>query len=438
MMPHVPLAARETLKWLAWAIGMAWAWRASELRWHIDEVPDLRRTEWAVGPGLGPRLAVIIPARNEGENLRTTLDALLLQEYPNVKVVVVDDRSTDDTGEIAEEYAARFPEFIYALRITELPDGWLGKTWALEAGTQFARAADFLLFTDADVQFSPSILWRALGYAEAVEADHLVVFPTPVLRRWTEGVTLGFFQILALWATRPWKVSDPRARHDVAGVGAFNLVRLESFEFLGGWGPQSLVVLEDITLGRRFKAAGMKQRVAFAPGMVLVHWAAGLRGLVRVMTKNLFSTVNFSVVLMLALAAWVVLFCLLPLAGLFWIGTLAPSLLMVLALVWSYRELEGMTGIPPRYGWGYPLGALALLWAMLRSMLVVLVRRGVVWRGTYYPLRDLRVHNSPLRWEREAARQRDQQRRAHPTKLRLWVDRTKGRLRRGSEGQPKK
>ena len=429
MMWHPGYGARETAKWVAWIVGGAWVWRAGEMRQRIGEVADLTSLDWMLGPAQSPKLAVIIPAKDEGENLRATLDSLAGQEYPWVRAIVVDDRSLDETSAIADEYAERFAGHVAAMHIDELPEGWMGKTWALEVGTQLGRDADYLLFTDADVQFSPAVLGRALAYAEISQADHLVVFPTPLVRKWTEGVVLGFFQVLAMWAARPWRVADVKARRDVAGVGAFNLVRREAFEEIGGWGPQSLVVLEDVTLGRRMKAAGMRSRVAFAPGMVLVHWAAGMRGIVGVMTKNLFSTVNFRPLLMLLACLWIVVFCLAPLAGLAWVGTLVPCALMLFALGWCYRELKVMTGIDPRFGFGYPLGAVALMWAMLRSMGSVMLRRGVLWRGTFYPLKELRAHNDPFKWEREAAELRDRERKVAPSRLRRWVDARKRKPR---------
>ncbi len=137
-----------------------------------------------------------------------------------------------------------------------------------------------------------------MAYAAMTQADHVVVLPTPDVRGRGEGLVLSFFGVLGMWITRPWRVSDPQARHDVIGVGAFNLVRREAFEVLGGWEPQRLAVVEDVTLGRRMKAAGLRQRVAFGPELILVHWAKGARGIVRGLTKNLFASVNFRAALM--------------------------------------------------------------------------------------------------------------------------------------------
>ncbi len=305
----------------------------------------------------------------------------------------------------------------------------------LALATQLTQS-DFLLFTDADVLFSPSILRRSLAFAEASHADHLVVMPTALVKSRGEGILLGFLQVIGLWASRPWRVADPKAKHDVIGVGSFNLIRREALEEIGGLAPQRLAVLEDITLGRRIKAAGLRQRMAFAPGLVLVHWAAGARGLVRVMTKNLFAVFNFQPLLLLLACVWILLFWLAPLAGLLWWRTFLPSLLILCAIAAAYRTTGEVTQVDARYGWLYPLGAVALIWAMLRSMVVVWVQRGVRWRGTHYALRDLRRHNNPFQWERAAAEQRDFERRARPSRLRRAVDRTRASLMRPKPRPP--
>ena len=217
---------------------------------------------------------------------------------------------------------------------------------------------------------------------------------------------LGLFTVLGLWLTRPWRVSDPQARRDVMGVGAFNLVRREALEVLGGWEPQRLAVIEDVTLGRRMKAAGLRQRVAFGPDLVLVHWAKGARGIVRGLTKNLFAAVNFRPSLLLGGCVAVLVLFFAPLAGLGWWPTIPPALIMLCCIAACYRVMSTRTHIDGRYGWLYPIGVFVMVWAMLRSMVSVAVRRGVMWRGTFYPLRELRTHNSPWQWERSAAQAR--------------------------------
>ena len=285
--------------------------------------------------------------------------------------------------------------------------------------------SDYVLYTDADVLFSPSVLRRAMVYAQDSEADHLVVMPTLQIRSRGEGIVLGFMQVFGLWVSRPWRVDDPKAKRDVVGVGAFNMVRRDALNEIGGWLPQRLAVLEDVTLGRRMKAVGMRQRIAFAPGLVLVHWAKGMRAVVRGMTKNLFSAFNFRPLVMLIVALWLVVFFLLPLAGLAWLPTMLPALVILCCIGASYRVMGAESLIDARYALLYPVGVVVLMFAMLRSAVVVWAQRGVVWRGTHYPLRDLRRHNSPFVWERAARKLREEEANARRLEKKLARSRKK-------------
>jgi len=412
LLAHLGGRWSDVLQTTAWVVAVAWVVKASDALFGMPKVTRLDSLDWDVGPVEALSLTVVVPAKDEAENIAATLEALLASDYKGLRILAVNDRSTDATGTIMDDYTAKYPQRIRVMHITELPEGWLGKTHALMAATERIAnegGSEFILFTDADVLFSPSILRRAMAFAEATEADHLVVLPTMQVKSWGEGTVLGFFQIFGLWASRPWKVEDAEARRDIVGVGAFNLVRRAALEEIGGWSPQRLAVLEDITLGRRMKAAGMRQRIAFAPGLVLVHWAAGARGLVRVMTKNLFSAFNFRTWMLLGACAWVVVFCLGPVAGLLTQWTLFPALVVFCCIAVAYRVMGQVSWIDARYGWLYPLGAVMFLWAMLRSAATVLWHRGVEWRGTFYGLKELRQHNSPFVWERVAQELREEQ-----------------------------
>lgn len=381
----------------AWLLACAWCGRVYGALKYMPGVPNLAAAEWDRTPGNLPELVVVVPARNEATNIAATVESLLAQDYVRLQVLAVDDRSTDETGNILDGCALRNPGKLQILHVTELPEGWLGKTNAMQLAVQNSRS-EYLLFTDADVVFDETILRRAVAYAERTKAAHLVIAPTPLVHAWGEGVMLGFLQVLGLWAVRPWRVADPKAKHDAIGVGAFNMVRRDELEAIGGLEMMRLAIIEDAALGIRMKAAGFAQRLVFAPGMVRVHWAAGGRGIVRVMTKNLFSGVGFQPVFLLAACIGIAVLFLLPLAGLAWWPTVLPALIVLCCVVLQYRTLERMTSIKPRYAWTFPLGAVVFLWALLRSMLAAWVQGGVVWRGTHYPLKELRKHNSPWRW----------------------------------------
>ena len=422
---HGPIFWHGVLETAAWSIALAWVLKTYAVITNLPSITNVTGVDWDIGPLGTPTLTVVVPAKDEAENIAATLDSLLASDYQGLRIVVVDDRSTDGTAQIVDDLRAAHlaragktkkaqqaaAQKLQVMHIAELPEGWLGKTYALAVATEHSDSA-YILYTDGDVLFSPSVLRRAMAFAEASEADHLVVLPTMQVKSRGEGIVLGFFQIMGLWASRLWRVDDPEARRDVIGVGAFNLVRRSALEEIGGWLPQRMAVIEDVTLGRRMKAAGMRQRVAFAPGLVLVHWAKGARGLLRGMTKNLFSAFGFQPLLVLVACSWIFIFCLLPIAGLGWPPAIFPALITLLCIGATYRAMGEVSWVDPRYAWLYPLGALGLMFAMLRSMVVVLWQGGVTWRGTKYPLRDLRAHNSVFKWEREASNLREEQIRA--------------------------
>lgn len=362
---------------------------------HIASVPDLSRVDADLCPVLAPGLIVIVPAKDEAETVQPAMETLLAQDYPWMSIVAVDDRSTDRTGYILEDLGDLHPGKLEVVHLDETAEGWMGKTFALNVALERSES-EYVLFTEADVWCSPSMMRRALAYAQVTGADHLVVVPTTVLETWGGRVVSGFLPLVFMWVSRPWRIRDSQARWDVAAGAAFSLFRREALEELGGLAPQRLAVAENVVLGRRIRAAGMNQQIAFAPGLVLVHPAAGAWGKIRSLTKYLFSLTNFSVSLYFAGIFVLAALFLLPLVGLGWWPTLLPSVISLVCLTACTDILSEISRIPARYGWLYPLGVAALLWAMVRSMLLTGWRRGVLWRDTLYPLRELYPYNSPI------------------------------------------
>jgi cellulose synthase/poly-beta-1,6-N-acetylglucosamine synthase-like glycosyltransferase len=384
---------------VAWVVAGAWALKTGEAAWGLPRIPDLLREEFDRWPVGWPRLTVIVPARDEEEGVVACLESLMAQDYPGLHVIAVDDRSSDATGALMDALAVRFPERLTVMHVTELPAGWLGKVHALALGAKQAEVLtqpEFLLFTDGDVVFRADALRRTLARVVDVQADHMVTVPTMDLRRWDEGVVLGFFQIFGLWATRPWKVEDPKAMRDVVGIGAFNLMRTTAYRAIGGFEGQKMDILEDFTLAKRVKKAGLRQRICFGHGLVTVHWASGAKGLVGVMTKNIFSAFRFHASLLLGACVWLAVFAVGPSVGVWMPGVRVPSAIALLCAVWAYRLYGRTSGISAWYAAGFPVGALLFIFTLLRSMAVTLRQGGVWWRGTFYSLEDLRREAGPL------------------------------------------
>ncbi|HXB61851.1 MAG TPA: glycosyltransferase [Acidobacteriaceae bacterium] len=374
-------------------IALAWLQRAISLLIHLPGIPDVRDALYDKQPAAS--LTVIVPARDEAAHIEATLRSLLAQEMQALQIVAVNDRSVDETGAIMERLAAENPERLHVLHITELPAGWVGKPHAMAMAAAQAET-DWLLFTDADVVFAPDVLRRAVVCAEKTKSGHLVVAPTMVMNRWDEGIVLGFFQAASLWSARPWKIPDAKAKRDSIGVGAFNMVRREAYEAVGGFTALRMEVLEDVYLGIRLKRAGYTQRMVFGPGMVRVHWASGVNGLLRVMTKNMFSLFRFKPWLLLLGCAAMFVGFVLPFSWIFIGGMGAGSALRyagvitAAAIVLIYRAYGRISGFSAWYAPLFPVGALLMIVALLRSMVMTWRQGGVLWRGTLYTLEELR------------------------------------------------
>jgi glycosyltransferase involved in cell wall biosynthesis len=382
--------------WVAGSIlGLVWFSRLLDAALGMPKVADIARPEWDRKPATpdgNPRVSIIVPARNEEEHIGPALTSLLKLDYENYEVIVVNDRSTDRTGEVMDRIAAT-PEArsrLKVIHVAELPPGWLGKVHAMWSAANQANG-DWLLFTDADVFFRPDALTRALAYAEAEAADHLVLFPRMIMRSPGERMMIAFFQTLFVFGHRPWKVADPRTK-DHMGVGAFNLIRRRVYDAIGSYQALRFEVLDDMKLGKIVKNAGYAQRNVYGADLISLRWAKGAMGMVDNLTKNFFAIMSFQWWRLLLSAFALAFLNLMPFLGI----CLAhgwerlPYAVALASIFAIYVGMSWESDIPAYYFVLHPVGAALFVYIMLRSMLLTLARGGVVWRGTFYSLGELR------------------------------------------------
>ena len=389
-----------------WLIAMLWAAcsvaalrglpRVSSL---LDPRFDQRIASGEAAGATGSLVTVIIPARNEAAAIESCLRSLLAQSVP-LEIVAVNDRSTDATGSMMDRLAAEplLPgKSLRVVHVDSLPEGWLGKPHAMALGAQHA-ARPWLLFTDADVLFAPDAIARALRFSHECQADHVVLMPTLILKTAGERMMAMFFQALSLLWWRPWRIADPGSR-DSIGIGAFNLIRTEVYRAVGGFEAQRFQVLDDVRLGVEVKRCGYRQRLTFGRGLIRLHWAQGALGMARNLTKNLYAGFGFNPALLLGACLGLALLCYAPIAGLFapWPFRLAALLSLIMVAVHYRLAGRYFSGVSTAYFLSLPIACVFVLYAMLRSMIVTLARRGVVWRGTFYPLGELRRQSGRLR-----------------------------------------
>lgn len=371
-----------------WTIGFLY------LFWAGFRVPHFDRLQFTA-PLTWPRLSIVIPACNEAEQIESAVASLLRQDYPDFEIILIDDRSTDGTGAIVDRLAAG-DRRIRALHVTALAEGWLGKVHALARGVEVATG-DWLLFTDADVHFAPATLSRAVGFAVDEDIDHLALAPLAVQQSFWLDVAVHAFTLLFIIGTRAAGINRPESRAFV-GVGAFNLVRRAAWARTPGFSWLRLEPCDDVGLGLMIKRAGGRSFFAIARQHLTVAWYPSLAAMFKGLEKNLFgASANYR--------WWVTLvqvIGLLALAG-------APALSLIIGVYQSRVLLvTGALAALAVHGLFSLSGAsaswrscLSLLLAplglgMIGAMMVhaaqqCLVHDGILWRGTHYPLAQLRA-----------------------------------------------
>ncbi|HWA93004.1 MAG TPA: glycosyltransferase family 2 protein [Terracidiphilus sp.] len=399
-----PEAVSIGLVAVSWLYAAAWLWQGWIALRGMPTLPDLTRTlphdDASFAESASPDLSVIVPACNEAESIEASLRSLLASQNIRLEILAVNDRSTDATGEIIDRVAAENagPHPLRAIHIEELPAGWLGKPHAMATAAAQA-SAEWLLFTDGDVIFAPDALERALCCALENRADHFVLVPTLIVHSMAERALQAAMQVLAQWTIRLWKVGDPKAR-DFVGVGGFNLIRRAAYRAVGGFESMPMEVLDDLRMGWKLKRAGFRAMVALGPDLVRIRWIAGVLSVFKLIEKNSFATFRFRSILHVLAAVAMTSVALVPLAAVlagwsglphsFWIA--AGGWAAWAGIILTYLANRKLMQAPVWLAVFFAPCVLLVAVAFVRSMVLALVRGGIRWRGTYYPLELLREH----------------------------------------------
>jgi glycosyltransferase involved in cell wall biosynthesis len=336
-----------------------------------------------------PRVSILFAARDEAEKLPDALKTFLMLDYPRYEVVAVDDRSEDTTPRILEDAARKNPALKF-LRVNSLPAGWLGKPHALQQGYE-RSSGEWLVFTDADVHFAPDLLRRSIALAQREGWEHLTLLGHAKMFSFGEKIVMTFFGLAFLMAARPWKVSKADSRF-YAGIGSFQLIRRSAYETMGTHRRLAMEVVDDMKLGKLVKDAGLRSGVGKAGKDVSVYWHSGVGNIVRGTTKNFFAASGFNlgstcILIFGMLYMFVFPFAVLPFVrGWALVLDLVAVAIPLMAEAGAALEFE----VSPLYALTFPIGALVFCWMLVRSTIVTLRQGGITWRGTFYPLEELK------------------------------------------------
>jgi cellulose synthase/poly-beta-1,6-N-acetylglucosamine synthase-like glycosyltransferase len=350
-----------------------------------------RLVDCQLANGRLPNLSIIVPARNEERHIEAALRSLLQLDYPDLEILVVDDRSTDRTGEILDRIAREYPR-LNVVHVTELPHGWLGKNHALYHGAQRARG-EFLLFTDADVTMAPDTLRRAVGYALENGLDHLAVTPEVVMPTLLlQSFAVVFVTLFSIYF-EPWKARNPKSKRYI-GIGAFNLIRRDVYQKIGTHEAIRMRPDDDMMLGKLVKKHGFAQDATSGVGLISVPWYGTLREVVVGLEKNAFSGVEYRISVVVVSSAMILLFDVWPFAAVWvtrgatqWLN--AATVAVLLALCW---RAAAWIRLPRRAVIGFPLAILFFVYVQWRAMYLTLRYRGIRWRDTHYSLDELKAN----------------------------------------------
>lgn len=366
-------------------------------QYHLDIV-----VKPALPPANAPLVSVCIPARNEENNIRRCVEAVLEQDYPNLEVIVLDDRSTDATLTLLRDIASRDSRLL-PISGSDLPAGWAGKPHALYQTVSVARG-EWLCFVDADTFLAPNALSSVFAKALETEADLFTVMTRQILGSFWERTVMPLVMTALSVGFSPRKVNDPQRRDAVAN-GQFIFIKRSVYDLVGGHERIKDQIVEDKALSELVKWSGHRLVIADGRDVVSTRMYTSLETMWEGWTKNIYLGLRDhpSLLLLGAFGATLALIAALflpiwPLLGLSWYmqdgGWMALLVIVEALLVWGYliwirAQVAQEMGISRGYAFLTPLGAGVFAAMMLTSAWKVVSGQGVTWRGRKYQPRTM-------------------------------------------------
>lgn len=350
----------------------------------------LRRLYSYPAPPAWPRCSVLVPARNEEPNIGRCTNSLLVQDYPDFQVIVLDDNSTDRTWQILQEFALKDPRLIL-IKGKPLPDDWLGKHWACN---QLAQAADgeLLVFVDADTYHEPGMLRGAAAAMVDERAALISALPRQIVVSWSEMLSIPAFY-LGMLCGFPLELTRLQRNPPLFAIlGQFLVFRRDAYDAAGGYAAVRHNVVDDIAIGRRVHAMGLKYKLLDGDGLVSCRMYRNFDQVWKGLTKSTFATFNFDPFFLVLMWTQVVIFFVSPPVVL-GIGLAQPQVPMEITAMAAVAVILNLVL------WGvshvrfhfplylvliYPLSAVFMLVVALASM-VLTMQGKALWKGRSMP-----------------------------------------------------
>lgn len=241
---------------------------------------------------LTPKVSLLIPARNEERNIKNCLSGLVAQDYPDLEIIVLNDQSTDSTGEIVQQFARQYP-YVKYMAGEALPEGWVGKNWACH---QISRQAsgEILIFTDADTLHSPDAVSKTVAWIERLQLGLFSTFPQQITKTLAEKLVIPMVDIFVHSSLPLWLAYHTRSPLFAAANGQWIAFTRTAYESMGGHAAVRNQVVEDVELSRLTKRRGFKTLVTPGTGVVFCRMYHSTAEVWEGLTKNLFGITGYN------------------------------------------------------------------------------------------------------------------------------------------------
>jgi chlorobactene glucosyltransferase len=364
-----------------------------------------------------PYVSVIVPARDEQDNIERCLISLMEQDYPHLEIIAVDDNSTDTTlikmKKLQQKYQKQ--KNCPTLNIIELkskPDDWTGKTWASENG-YLASHNDILLFVDADCYYEKNCLLSAITYMINEEIDVLTGYPFFELKDFWSKVSMPLWKLMSItFGKNACNVNNPRSKVAYL-MGCFFLIKRNVFENVGTFRSVRNAIQEDEALGIRIKRSGYKLRLIQMNNLINALWSRDLStlwdGIGRTITPMILKEkrkviINFFAIFCMITLPFVILLPYTIIVSLYGINISDKNDfyyncgILILNLIIFFMAIISITlnsvktyKISSLYAVLYPLGSIFLVIAYLASIIPLLLplrknssKKTIQWKGRIY------------------------------------------------------
>ncbi len=349
------------------------------------------KTKNSHSPSSWPKISFIVPACNEEQTIKAAAESLLDIDYPNLEIVIVNDRSTDNTGKIADRFAERDSR-LKVLHITELPEGWLGKVHALDRGISMTKS-EWILLADADIHFNSDAIKKAITYCQNKKIDFLTAVPDIKSKSSSLQILIAQLFHQASLFFSPKRLNDPKQK-TCYGQGAFMLLNRAMYDRSEGMQWLRMEVIDDTGLAVMMRRAGARMGAVAGKDEIQLEWYPDVAAYFKGVEKNAFAFCQYN---------WLILFGLGLTNWLFVLGfSLAPvfsgnsliqgfcafSLLGYLGAI--YFQMKKLLDLRFWQVCMFPIAVLILPVIFVRAATLSVINKGIYWRGTFYSLVELK------------------------------------------------